>query len=193
LYRRTNREIPKLASIYVGLAIEVIVDFKKKFSNEKKTARQIDLVKKCIFTIIDNTCIKFQVIANELLESVKRMEDSLKKLQKVRQTSKSSANIAGHNRSSSGGLTAISMSDDDKIRLQLSIDIIELGNLLSSNFEGYKGGSNFELLTLIVEDINKTITSGNSNSQKSLTQTENTIHMSDSNSNFIVLEENETK
>ncbi len=149
------------------------------------------MVKKCIFTIIDNICIKFQAIANELLESVKRMEDSLKKLQKVRQTSKSSANIAGHNRSSSGG---VNMSDDDKIRLQLSIDIIELGNLLSSNFEGYKGGSNFELLTVIVEDINKTIASGNSTPQKSsLSHAENTIHMSESNSNFIVLEENETK
>ena len=184
--------MPKLASIYVGLAIEVIVDFKKKFSNEKKSARQIDLVKKCIVTIIDNICIKFQAIANELLESVKRMEDSLKKLQKVRQTNKSSANMAGHNRSSSGGANVVNISDDDKIRLQLSIDIIELGNLLSSNFEGYKGGSNYELLSQIVEEINKTIASGSTNPSKNLSQPENAIHMSNSNSNFIVMEENET-
>ena len=151
----------------------------------------MDLVKKCIFLIIDNICIKFQTIALELLESVKRMEDSLKKLQKVRQTSKSSANVAGHNRSSSGGVNVVNMSDDDKIRLQLSIDIIELGNILNLNFDGYKGGSNYDLLAQIVEEINKIIASSSLN-QKNLSTPENTIHTSNSNSNFIVVEENET-
>ena len=193
LYRRTNRETPKAASIYVNLTIEVIVEFEKKFSNETKSMRQVELIKKCIHTIIDGICVKYQAIANELLESVKRMEDSLKRLQRVRQTSKSSANIAGHNRSSSGGGSAINMSDDDKIRLQLSIDINELGNMLSSKFEGYKGGSNYELLMHIVEEINKTILLTSSNTQKSSTLTEAPpIHGSSSNSNLIVMEENET-
>ena len=185
-----------MASIYVGLTVDVIKEFSSKYANETKSLRQRDLINKCIHSIIDNICVKFQLIGNELLESVKRMEDSLKRLQRVRQTSKSVANMAGHNRSASGGGSAVPMSDDDKIRLQLQIDITELGMLLADAFEGYKGGSNYELLVQIVDEINKTILASSSinvATQKSLTPAaENSIHTSNSNTNLVVMEENET-
>ena len=170
------------------MTIEVIKEFKSKYASETKSARQRELIKKCVYSIIDNICVKLQLIGNDLLESVKRMEDSLKRLQRVRQTSKSVANMAGHNRSASGGGN---MSDDDKIRLQLQIDITELGIQLSDHFEGYKGGSNFESLVLIVEEINKSILMS-TNPQKNLTTTDSSIHASSSNTNLIVMEENET-
>ena len=103
------------------------------------------------------------------------MEDSLKRLQRVRQTNKSSANLSVN-----------SMSDDDKIRLQLSLDINELGKQLEEKFDGYKGDANFNLLMKIVEDINAFL-----NKQQQQQQSQHSSSNSiDKNAFFI--EENET-
>ena len=81
------------------------------------------------------------------------MEDSLKRLQKVRQNKNaSSASLA-----SMGTPASSSMSDDDKIRLQLVLDITEFGKQLEEKFNGYKGDSNYESLYKLVEEINLTI------------------------------------
>ena len=76
------------------------------------------------------------------------MEDSLKRLHRVRQNKTSSANMANQVTGNS------SISDDDKIRIQLGLDINEFGSKLEKNFNGYKGGCNFDSLYKIVEDIN---------------------------------------
>ena len=109
------------------------------------------------------------------------MEDSLKRLQKVRQT-KSSANLSG---SSTG---SASMSDDDKIRLQLKIDISEFGNQLAEKFDGYKGGSNYEELLKIVDEINKHFM----DNSKEANSFKNKLNLDANNSNLVVTEENET-
>jgi len=75
------------------------------------------------------------------------MEDSLKKLQRVRKTN---ASLAA-NLSSVGGLSSSTMSDDDKIRLQLYLDVEEFGKQLVEKFDGYKGGKNFDTLLSIVQ------------------------------------------
>ncbi len=80
-----------------------------------------------------------------MLESVRKMEDSLKKLQRVRKTN---ASLAA-NLSSIG--TSVAMSDDDKIRLQLYLDVEEFGKQLVDKFDGYKGGNNFETLLSVVQ------------------------------------------
>ena len=76
------------------------------------------------------------------------MEDSLKRLHRVRQNKTSSANLA--NQAAGNG----SISDDDKIRMQLGLDITEFGIQLEEKFDGYKGGSNFDSLYKLVEEIN---------------------------------------
>lgn len=124
---------------------------------------------------------RFHSLANDLLESVKKMEDSLKRLQKVRQT-KSSANLSG---SSSG---SASMSDDDKIRLQLKIDISEFGNQLAEKCDGYKGGSNYDELLEIVDEINKHFM----DNSKEANSFKNKLNLDANNSNLVVTEENET-
>lgn len=57
LFRRTNREPPKVASNYVTLTVQVILDFRTKFALDK-SMRQQDLVDKCIQSVIDSICIK---------------------------------------------------------------------------------------------------------------------------------------
>ena len=118
--------------------------------------------------------LRFHVFAKDLLESVKKMEDSLKRLQRVRQTNRSSNNLAA--------TSANYMSDDDKIRLQLSLDIKELMRQIDENFGEYRKDSSFSSLENLIEEINITLNKqlSNQNSDKAI------------NSNFLVIEENET-
>lgn len=48
------------------------------------------------------------------------------------------------------------MSDDDKIRLQLVLDITEFGAQLEQKFN-YKGDANFDSLYKLVETINQNL------------------------------------
>jgi hypothetical protein len=79
------------------------------------------------------------------------MEDSMRKLQRVRKTA--------NNQNTSITPT---ISDDDKIRTQLYIDVVELGRLFSEKFNGYQGESNYEALFKLVESIQANITAANS-------------------------------
>lgn len=79
------------------------------------------------------------------------MEDSMRKLQRVRKTA--------NNQNASITPT---VSDDDKIRIQLYIDVVELGKLFSEKFNGYQGESNYEALFKLVESIQANITAANS-------------------------------
>jgi hypothetical protein len=58
LYRRTNREAPKTPLMYVGLAVEVIKEFKHTYSAGKST-RQQELIDRCIHDIIDGLCLEY--------------------------------------------------------------------------------------------------------------------------------------
>lgn len=78
------------------------------------------------------------------------MEDSMRKLQKVRRTA--------NNQNTS----TPTISDDDKIRIQLYIDVVELGRLFNEKFNGYQGESNYEALFKLVESTQANITAANS-------------------------------
>lgn len=57
LFRRTNREIPKVASTYITLTVQVITEFRQNYALNKST-RQQEQIDKCIQSIIDSLCIK---------------------------------------------------------------------------------------------------------------------------------------
>lgn len=61
-------------------------------------------------------------VVTDVLTSVRKMEESLMRLQKMRSSKSSSGNLA----SLAGG--SDSLSDDDKIRLQLYLDVLSLGD-----------------------------------------------------------------
>ena len=62
---------------------------------------------------------RYYTVTSEVLTSVKKMEDSLKRLKKVRGTDK--------------GQGSTGMSDDDKIRQQLILDINSFGEQVSGH------------------------------------------------------------
>lgn len=88
------------------------------------------------------------------------MEDSLKRLQRVRQNKSTATNLS----------TLSTVSDDDKIRHQLVLDITEFGKQLEAKFDGYKGDSNYDSLFKLVEEINQNMTGLNNAASANITE-----------------------
>ncbi|XP_064789477.1 conserved oligomeric Golgi complex subunit 2-like isoform X1 [Oncorhynchus masou masou] len=112
LYRRTNKELPSRASAYMDNALRPLHQL---LSDSK------DMVKPSIsqewlrITLNDCTHRYFETIS-DVLSSVKKMEESLKRLKQARKT------VTTNTTGTTGGPT-----DDSKIRLQLTLDVEYLG------------------------------------------------------------------
>ncbi|XP_067943621.1 conserved oligomeric Golgi complex subunit 2-like [Watersipora subatra] len=105
LYRRTNKEVPTKASGYIQQAIQLLEGFR-----EKNKASLPEKVLQDIFTSAISSVIKqYEETTSDMLLSVKKMEDSLKRLKR----GKTSTTMVGN------------MSDDDKIRTQIWLDVQE--------------------------------------------------------------------
>jgi hypothetical protein len=99
LYRRTNREVPQQALIYVGNILRPLVTLRGEIP--------ANFEKQWSTCIVEAVTKRYHEITSEVLTSVKRTEDSLLKLRRNRQSL----------------LPATGMSDDNKIRLQIALDI----------------------------------------------------------------------
>ncbi|XP_058552098.1 conserved oligomeric Golgi complex subunit 2 isoform X5 [Neofelis nebulosa] len=112
LYRRTNKEVPTTASSYVDSALK---PFRQLQSGHKDKLRQA-VIRQWLEGALSESTHKYYETVSDVLNSVKKMEESLKRLKQARKTTP--ANPIGPG----GG-----MSDDDKIRLQLALDVEYLG------------------------------------------------------------------
>jgi len=108
LYRRTNREMPTKQLEYVEAIVLPVTSIKNDIFN----AHQRDLWDKIDTKIGDQILQRYKTQVHEVLVSVQRMEESLRRLKKVKGQNQS----AGDNNSK--GLT-----DDDRIRLQIQLDV----------------------------------------------------------------------
>ncbi|XP_060048011.1 conserved oligomeric Golgi complex subunit 2 isoform X2 [Erinaceus europaeus] len=113
LYRRTNKEVPTVASSYVDCALK---PFYWLQSGQKDKLKQA-IVQQWLEGALSESTHRYYETVSDVLNSVKKMEESLKRLKQARKNT--SANTVG---SSGSG-----MSDDDKIRLQLALDVEYLG------------------------------------------------------------------
>lgn len=107
LYRKTNREVPTKPSSYVNTSLDLICDF---LSTDLKDNRWN---KTWTLEILEELTKQFKIYTSEVLTSVQKMEDSLRRLKKVKSTGNLKSNST--------------MSDDDKIRLQFYIDVESFG------------------------------------------------------------------
>ncbi|KAG8444330.1 hypothetical protein GDO86_009496 [Hymenochirus boettgeri] len=106
LYRRTNKEIPKKPSSYVDNALKPLFYLQNQCKNILKQSIREEL-------LIRALCIctpKYYDTLSDVLSSLKKMEESLKRLKQARKTAASSVTNRGN-------------SDDHKIRLQLALDV----------------------------------------------------------------------
>ncbi|XP_075388067.1 conserved oligomeric Golgi complex subunit 2 [Tenrec ecaudatus] len=112
LYRRTNKEVPTKASSYVDSALKPFYHLQSEHKNKLTQ----EIIQQWLEGALSESTHKYYGTVSDVLNSVKKMEESLKRLKQARKTSP--ANSVG----SSGGMT-----DDDKIRLQLALDVEHLG------------------------------------------------------------------
>ncbi|XP_041354010.1 conserved oligomeric Golgi complex subunit 2-like [Gigantopelta aegis] len=115
LYRRTNREVPSKPSTYAGNLLKPLRLFVDEHRATLGDKQRHDLLVHVFTTIAQ----QYYDVTCEVLTSVKKMEDSLKRLKKARGSDKSSGGTHG-------------MTDDDKIRQQLCVDVATFGKEVES-------------------------------------------------------------
>ncbi|XP_026359991.3 conserved oligomeric Golgi complex subunit 2 isoform X1 [Ursus americanus] len=113
LYRRTNKEVPTAASSYVDSALKPFYQLQSGHKDKLKRA----MIQQWLEGALSESTHKYYETVSDVLSSVRKMEESLKRLKQARKSTP--ANPVGP---SGGG-----MSDDDKIRLQLALDVEYLG------------------------------------------------------------------
>lgn len=139
LYRRTNREVPSKPSAYILSLLDPLKTFTKEHQEILLDSQKND-VYKCAFSSITE---QFFSVTSDVLTSVKKMEDSLKRLKRGRASEK----------------TSHGFSDDDKIRLQLVLDIKAFEEQVHSFGIGKDCLPNIEQLLTLAEDAKAAMTS----------------------------------
>ena len=114
LYRRTNREIPSKPCPYVVSTILPVQEFFTKNSICDK-----GMLHEWSIQILSAVADDFLIIVSEVLAAVQKMEESLRRLKRVRDSKAGGA--AGADKSNQDN--SLKISDDDKIRLQLYVDV----------------------------------------------------------------------
>ncbi|XP_055395013.1 conserved oligomeric Golgi complex subunit 2 isoform X2 [Bubalus kerabau] len=113
LYRRTNKEVPVTASSYVDSALKPLYQLQSRHKDKLKQAT----IQQWLEATLSESTHKYYETVSDVLNSVRKMEESLKRLKQARKTTPASP----------AGLSGSGMSDDDKIRLQLALDVAYLG------------------------------------------------------------------
>ncbi|XP_030052295.1 conserved oligomeric Golgi complex subunit 2 [Microcaecilia unicolor] len=115
LYRRTNKEVPTKALPYVDNALKPL----HQLQNEYKDILKQSIIHGWLKGALSESTRKYYETVSDVLSSVKKMEESLKRLKQARERKTVPSNSVGTN----GG-----NSDDYKIRLQLALDVEYLGD-----------------------------------------------------------------
>ncbi|XP_072827071.1 conserved oligomeric Golgi complex subunit 2 isoform X2 [Vicugna pacos] len=118
LYRRTNKEVPTTASSYVDSALKPLHQLQSGHKDKLKQA----IIQQWLKGALSESTHKYYETVSDVLSSVRKMEESLKRLKQARRSAPT--NPAGP---AGGG-----MSDDDKIRLQLALDVGYLGEQIQN-------------------------------------------------------------
>ncbi|XP_055677257.1 conserved oligomeric Golgi complex subunit 2 [Lutzomyia longipalpis] len=111
LYRKTNRDVPSKPCSYVAQLLAPSMAFRKRYLQEVNQDRMNFYLERLYSGLTE----QFYSQVNEVLTSVQKTEESLRRLKNLREKS-SNANVSSTERSG--------MTDDDKIRLQLQVDVI---------------------------------------------------------------------
>lgn len=108
LYRRTNREVPSKPSSYVQQILLPLATLKDVGSQNPSLSWDPEWTA----SVLEEVTKQYMTVTKDVLVSVKKMEDSLKRLKRARDRTPLPEGAA---------------SDDDKIRLQLYIDVEHFG------------------------------------------------------------------
>ncbi|XP_058450646.1 conserved oligomeric Golgi complex subunit 2 [Malaya genurostris] len=113
LYRKTNREVPSKCCQYMEQLIQPSRNFRDQYNSLVGDER----LKEFLTDVYGSLTTSYHNTVEEVLTSVQKTEESLRRLKSLRDRNSASTAAA-----SSSSTTA--MTDDDKIRLQLQVDVI---------------------------------------------------------------------
>ncbi|XP_019335376.1 conserved oligomeric Golgi complex subunit 2 isoform X2 [Alligator mississippiensis] len=136
LYRRTNKEVPTKASPYVDSALKPFY----RLQSEYKDILKQPMVRQWLEGALSESTQKYYETVSDVLSSVKKMEESLKRLKQARKT------VTSNSVGSNGG-----MSDDNKIRLQLALDVEYFGDQMQKMGLQTSDIKSFSALTELVQ------------------------------------------
>lgn len=107
LFRRTNREVPTKPCLYVKSALSFLINFRNNYNNLIPAN-----VTKWLELALSSLTERYLTSVTDVLTSVRKTEESLRRLKRIRDKSTGvlPPDIQG-------------ISDDDKIRIQLQIDV----------------------------------------------------------------------
>ncbi|XP_037724969.1 conserved oligomeric Golgi complex subunit 2 [Drosophila subpulchrella] len=140
LYRKTNREVPSRCSGYVEQMLRPL----KAFAQQNESQLGTLVVEQILSEVASHITKAYFNVVSDVLTSVQKTEESLRRLRNVK---------SGGSASLSAGNSAV-MSDDDKIRVQLRVDVTswkqELGKL---NFQPTQIDKLVELTNMVEDSI----------------------------------------
>ena len=122
LYRRTNRDIPSKPCTYLTTLLVPITSFRSDHSSVQSSHQWM-------VSIFNTITAQYLSNVSEVLAAVQKMEESLRRLKRVRDTKTFGA---GQETDDAKGRT---VSDDDKIRLQLFLDVHFLIDKMDKEFQ----------------------------------------------------------
>ncbi|XP_064555276.1 conserved oligomeric Golgi complex subunit 2 [Drosophila montana] len=141
LYRKTNREVPTRCSSYVEQMLRPL----KAFAAQHEAQLGTLVVEQILAEVCSNITKAYFNVVSDVLTSVQKTEESLRRLRNLKSG-------AASNAPSSGSTAAVS--DDDKIRLQLRVDVaawtLELNKL---NFKPTQIDKLLELSSMVEDSI----------------------------------------
>uniref|UniRef100_A0A182Q215 Conserved oligomeric Golgi complex subunit 2 n=1 Tax=Anopheles farauti TaxID=69004 RepID=A0A182Q215_9DIPT len=114
LYRKTNRDVPNRCCPYVEQMLTPTDTFRRSYDSMIVG----DEMRSFLIGVYSHVTVQYYQVIDEVLTSVQKTEESLRRLKNLRDRSTTVAPTA----SSSNDRTA--PSDDDKIRLQLQADVL---------------------------------------------------------------------
>ncbi|XP_053613629.1 conserved oligomeric Golgi complex subunit 2 [Plodia interpunctella] len=138
LYRKTNRSVPSKPCGYIDVVSNSIHEFNEDASKRLDNAFLIDLYQS-LFNVLTISYYKY---VEDVLTSVQKTEDSLRRLKQIRDKmsyQSSSTNI---------------ITDGDKIRLQVNVDVVSYGHMAESLQVDVHSVHKFtELLSMVTESV----------------------------------------
>ncbi|XP_021198347.3 conserved oligomeric Golgi complex subunit 2 [Helicoverpa armigera] len=141
LYRKTNRSVPTKPCTYIDVVSNALNEFNQEASKKLDNVFTMELFES-LFNVMTVSYYKY---VEDVLTSVQKTEESLRRLKQIREMSSPQS-------SDSAGMT-----DGDKIRLQLNVDVVSYGALARSLRLNVNSVHKFSQLSTMVTEAVKNI------------------------------------
>lgn len=145
-YRRTNREPPKLPSSFLAACFKPLEQFREQHESLLQEAYSLDWSSE----VVEAVAQSYYKLLDEMLTTVQKTEDSLKRLRKAKRPTISSSTALTPTSAVRSDLND-SITDEDKIRMQCYIDVKEFLNLALKFGAALKDGQTLQRLSHLVQ------------------------------------------